>query len=558
MAYRRFNLTYISMIIGIFPLTIFILTAINVKLNSVSTILEEIGSSLNDYPISHLNYTENCSIDEYNGNLFTFPGSVEGCTCAHIYSYPNEQEGKFEVNPGTCNYNQTANGCLPVKDIASKKLDAWNNKRFCSKLYDVSGSGFKGYLYFLNNSVLENEECKSGYKKCGKLDDMGNYLCFPEDEECPINDIISSRTRREDLENKNYSFINVNDKYLYYSNQEVDKPVISKFKVVEGKLCVDRTYVHTDYPQYILDKNFAYYGCRSKINEQLYEDYVELDSMAKGDFYNNSGLDLNTSDYYHAFYYEYPFYSLEANVSLYAERYIGYNKKCLLDNGALNIENSIFNEEKVNEMDTVLTNTLRINDYTKWFSIVFIVVEIFSCGAFPIDSEDNILWILLWALSNILCHVGMAWPLYIDLSEIKKFTEFPVCGNALINAKINYYHSIGKTLKTTIILGIVFVNLQLAFIFTILILRFFVQYNIFYENKAPLIEHQKSSNIDYKKTPEDADYNSSDFKNNNPTPSADFNNDLDNNNLQGNNKYVNPSSVTSGTDNPNPPEQTDY
>jgi hypothetical protein len=280
--------------------------------------------------------------------------------------------------------------------------------------------------------------------------------------------------------------------------------------------------------------------------------------MAKGDFYNNSGLDLNTEFYYHAFYYEYPFYSLEANVSLYSERYIGYDKKCLLENGALNIENSAFNEDKVNEMDIVITNTLRINNYTKWFSIVFIVVEIFSCGVFPIDSEDNILWILLWALSNILCHVGMAWPLYIDLSEIKKFTEFPVCGNALINAKINYYHNTGKTLKTTIFVGIVFVNLQLAFIFIILILRFFVQYNIFHENKTPLIEHQKSSNIDYKKTPEDTDYNSSDFKNNNPTSSADFNNDYDNNNLQGNNKYVNPSSLSSGTDNPNPHEHTEY
>jgi hypothetical protein len=150
------------------------------------------------------------------------------------------------------------------------------------------------------------------------------------------------------------------------------------------------------------------------------------------------------------------------------------------------------------------------------------------------------------------------WNGLASFSEIKKFTEFPVCGNALINAKINYYHNTGKTLKTTIFVGIVFVNLQLAFIFIILILRFFVQYNIFHENKTPLIEHQKSSNIDYKKTPEDTYYNSSDFKNNNPTSSADFNNDYDNNNLQGNNKYVNPSSLSSGTDNPNPHEHTEY
>ena len=208
-------------------------------------------------------------------------------------------------------------------------------------------------------------------------------------------------------------------------------------------------------------------------------------------------------------------------------------------------------------MNKVIINTLHINDFTKWFSIIFIVVEIFSCGIFPIDTEDTVLWILLWALANVLCHVGMAVPLYIDLSEIKQFTEFPVCGNALINAKLNYYHTTGRTLKTTIILGVVFVNLQLVFIITILILRFFVQYDIFHENKAPLIERQKSSNVDYTKKPEDPYYNSSDYNNNpTPTPAPDFNNNLDNNNnnLQGNEKYINPSSATSGTDNPIPPE----
>ena len=274
MAYRRFNLTYISMIIGIFPLSIFILSAINVKLDSVSTILEEIRSSLNDYPISNLNYAESCNSNEYNGNLFTFPGSVEGCSCVEVYSYPRDQTGEYEVNPGLCDFNQSRNGCSDIPEIPEKKLDAWANKKFCCKYYYLPDSSFKGYLYFLNNSVLENEECQSGYKKCGKLDDMGNYLCLPENEECPINDVITSRTRLEDLENKNYSYIIVNSKYFYYTNQEVDKPVISKFKVVEGKLCVDKIYIHSDYPQYILDKKFEYYGCRHKINDKLYEDYL--------------------------------------------------------------------------------------------------------------------------------------------------------------------------------------------------------------------------------------------------------------------------------------------
>ena len=63
----------------------------------VSTILEEISSSLNDYPISNLNYTEYCNNNEYNGYLFTFPGSVEGCTCADVRKYLYEQNGEKEV-----------------------------------------------------------------------------------------------------------------------------------------------------------------------------------------------------------------------------------------------------------------------------------------------------------------------------------------------------------------------------------------------------------------------------------------------------------------------------
>ena len=553
MASLEGSIAFLIIFASIIPLIIFILSKINSNVETVSTILEEISSSLNDYPISNLNYAEYCNSNEYNGYLFTFPGSVSGCSCANVHKYYYEQSGQNEVTIGTCKYNQTLNGCEDVKAIPSMKLDAWNKKKFCCKKYNLSTSFFKGYLYFLNNSVLENEECKSGYKKCGKLDDMGNYLCFPENEECPINDVISSRTKREDLENKNYSFITVNDNmYLYYSNQEKDKSVISKFKVVEGKLCADRAYVHSDYPQYILDKQFEFYGCRHKINDQLYEDYVELDSMTKWDFYKSSELVLNNLQYYHNSSFEYPFYSLEANVSLYPERYIGYDKKCLMENDALNLEN-VFSEEKVDEMNQVITNALYTNSFTEWFSIIFLIVEILSCNCNPLFSEFSVSSILLWAFRNILYYAGMAVPLYINISEIKQFTEFPLCGSALINAKINYYNSTGKTLKTKIIWAIILVNIQLAIIIIILILRCFIHCEIFHENRAPLIGNQKSSDIDYEKNPEEAYYNCPDFKNNNPTPSADFINNVDNNNLQGNNMYINPNSVSSGTDNPNSP-----
>ena len=36
------------------------------------------------------------------------------------------------------------------------------------------------------------ESCEEGFKNFRKLEDYDNHLCLPKDEECPINDIISS------------------------------------------------------------------------------------------------------------------------------------------------------------------------------------------------------------------------------------------------------------------------------------------------------------------------------------------------------------------------------
>ena len=41
---------------------------------------------------------------------------------------------------------------------------------------------------------------------------------------------------------------------------------------------MDRSRYHTDYPQYILDNNFTYYGCKHKIDGKLYENFEILDT----------------------------------------------------------------------------------------------------------------------------------------------------------------------------------------------------------------------------------------------------------------------------------------
>ena len=259
MAIEKLNLSFISMLIVIFPLSIFILSAINIKVTLNLSFLDEIKSSLNDYPINDLSYDVDCN-EKSEANLYTFPGFQDGCSCIGVYRYIFDQKGAHQVNPGICDLNQTLNKCKDIYEISGKNLSLWGNAKFCYKKFVSKESELNGYLLLLNNSVLENEDCEKGYKKCGKLDDMGNYLCIKENDECPINDIKVTLSQQPDLENLNYSYILINNKFFYYSNTS-EKPVITKLEVTEeGKLCMNKSNIYTKYPQYILDNNFQYYG----------------------------------------------------------------------------------------------------------------------------------------------------------------------------------------------------------------------------------------------------------------------------------------------------------
>ena len=503
-------LNFSAFLILLIPLSLIILSVISVKVRVVSPILNEIRSSLNDYPLSEFEYAEDC-YDKYSGNLYTFPGSQLGCSCTHISYYYNDQSGKYLVNVGKCSYNQSDNGCEEVPKVNSQKLQNWDYGKFCSKSYQLP-TEIKGYLYYLNLSVLENEECQKGYKKCGKLDDMGNYLCLPENDECPINDIIVSSRLRDDLANYNYTI--VNGKFYYYTNIS-DKPVISKLKVVEGKMCMDRTYYYTEYPQYVLDNNFKKYGCRHKIDKKIYDDNIEiLDTKTKKEFYSDSGV--NMKFYYYRSYFDFPFYSLNAQMNLYPQRYLGYDKKCLIQKGAFDVKNSPFNEEKISEIDSIVTDVIYKNKINLWFSIAcLIVTTLCTCFLPAFDGKIRIIWNII----NGIFFIMMAIPIILNLKKVPKLKNLPACGDNITNLKINYYNSTSNTLKATTIISFIFVCLYIIFNIILLLINVFwdlISSGDYSNKKESLINKQNnSSNIDYQKAPEDPYYTSSDFQANN-------------------------------------------
>ena len=556
MVYRRFNLSYYSMIISVAPLAIFILSLINVKVKPVDSILNEIRASLNDYPLADFEYDKNC-IGKYNGSIYTFPGSKRGCSCVEVDSYYYDQNGKYEVNPGECDTNQTRNGCKDLSSYPSQKL--WNYKndgKFCSKKYNAN-TELNGYLYYLNISVKENEKCQEGFKNCGKLDDMGNYLCFPKDDDCPVNEIIVSESQRPEL--VDYNVTSIKNTYFYYRNT-ANKSVITKLKVAEEKLCMDRTYFYTKYPQYILDNNFDLYGCRNKIEGELYsnsEDFV--DKITKKSLYLNSpDIDIY---FYNKSIFDYPFYSLEAEMILYTQRYIGYDKQCFIDNNVFDMNKSPFEENKIKEMNDYVSDTISKNKLIKWFSIICFILILIACAVFNLDKKDNTIFIWLWTLVCCCLYIWLAIPIYSNFRKIDKFKKFPLCGNKITNIKFDTYHSTANTLKTTSILSIIFLNLQLLFNIIIIVLRYTLQYvddyNYEPENRKPLNQNY-SSNIDYNKASEKSYYNND----SNKPPEEPYYNNFSNNKNNVNNEndpYYNSSDFNqnnhnrvSGVDNPTP------
>ena len=107
----------------------------------------------------------------------------------------------------------------------------------------------KNYNYLLNHA--KKETCEKKYKKCGILDTYGNKMCIPNEDECPINEIIvDSESKYNDYLSQGYqkAFLkNLKEGYsIYYTNTKIDNKIIVKIKFSE------------EIPRYINEDNFIF------------------------------------------------------------------------------------------------------------------------------------------------------------------------------------------------------------------------------------------------------------------------------------------------------------
>ena len=156
------------------------------------------------------------------------------------------------------------------KILTLKELMKNNSFNSYPILY-IYPNGTKIYYKYNYAELLKHsgKECEEKYKQCGILDTLGNIMCIPEEDECPINEMIV------DLDSNDYLYTplgynityleNFTENYaLYFTNKAIEKEIITKIKM------------SNETPTYINPDNFIF-------DEKAYLDY--LDSFSDSDGY---------------------------------------------------------------------------------------------------------------------------------------------------------------------------------------------------------------------------------------------------------------------------------
>ena len=156
---------------------------------------------------------------------------------------------------------------LTVQKIVS------DNNNIIKAFYNFNEEGKELVLsknYIQNLELITKDGCIENFRQCGILDTYGNKLCFPNNDDCPINEIIiDSPSKRNDYKNAGYDSYIYGDSgdNLYYKKGLIDKGIIAYWNASDSL------------PLYINEKNFifdieAFKEIFGSIDEEYNEVYI--------------------------------------------------------------------------------------------------------------------------------------------------------------------------------------------------------------------------------------------------------------------------------------------
>ena len=191
--------------------------------------LKELTDSYNSAPLMNItkspikNYYKNALFGGYKG----FEGGHKYKKCSHLFSGTCESDKYRDMycpsgSDDTEDWKVDKKTCVDYYEINSFSYDFIKDSYYYSEKLPHSMS----YSFLLSNYTVEkNEKCPDEKKSCGLLS-KEKKLCFPIEEECPINDIIINNQEEYSENNIVYKSIKFGNDYIHYTNEKNDNQII--------------------------------------------------------------------------------------------------------------------------------------------------------------------------------------------------------------------------------------------------------------------------------------------------------------------------------------------
>ena len=329
------------------------------------------------------------------------------------------------------------------KDEQSTDIYKWKNKTFNFKRME------REYNY---TKILQNENKYS--KKCGK-DNLGNYLYFNKEEECPINYIeITNNTypSLKSYENYTWKNISIDNYYLFYTN-----------KYFEGEILIDLKVSNYLGPCLNNKQNneiCTFYLEKCDLNEKNYVCDAYTNNTFKID--NESIIDLikenNLTSTKH--------YDYTSSVYLYNETYIGFSN--------YNIDNLIQLSKRSKEMFNIKQFIHKTNIVLFIYMILFLIGIILYFVIKELKNWQKLLKLLLYIIYFILTIICF---ILLLISVIKHFIISKDISQLLNNEFSDFYKNTNWQIYLKITL-LIFYFMIMIFIF----IKLFYQIKWYYKN----------------------------------------------------------------------------
>jgi len=257
--------------------------------------LKDIGINWNKGPIEAFTQSDSSTsicpgkseylIKEY------WAGTNIGCRCPNtttLHNLANNNSTKttskaeeYSITPYSCFSNKFySKQCTIIPPRPQQRYKGWRNLALC---------GIRSKLTYFDLPLANSKQNCTG-KICGVADSKHNYLCLPENKECPINSVkIQSSSSSNSNNNKVYT-INLKNKILTFTNDNTANAIVNQLKVSENQPCSDLDYVENSL-HYILDIHYKKDNCKeSKIKPNYDPRFIEIDSYKYMDLMKDNNL----------------------------------------------------------------------------------------------------------------------------------------------------------------------------------------------------------------------------------------------------------------------------